>query len=72
MKSTSVFKSRSLEKMVKTSKFASQKENNNCTRKLSNVRYIKSEIYSFRVSVNRERILFKRRQFILLEQLVIR
>ena len=46
-----------------------KKENNNCTRKLPNVHCIKSEIYSFRVSIKRERTLFKRRQFILLEQL---
>ena len=41
------------------------KEENNCTRKLSNVCNIISIFDSFRVCVNSERILLKRRQFVI-------
>jgi len=42
-----------------------RKEVNNCTRKLSNVRNIISIFDSFQVCVNSERILLKRRQFLI-------
>ena len=42
-----------------------RKEENNCTRKLSNVRNIISIFDSFQVCVNSERILLKRRQFLI-------
>ena len=41
------------------------KERSNCTRKLSNVRNIISIFDSFRVCVNSQRILLKRRQFVI-------
>ena len=42
-----------------------RKEVNNCTRKLSNARNIISIFDSFQVCVNSERILLKRRQFLI-------